>query len=342
MINIRPFVSGDEPGVADVIVPIQREEFGIAITLAQQPDLGQIPDFYQRGLGNFWVAEADGQIVGTVGLVDIGEQHVALRKMFVRAAYRGREHGVAQRLLDTALAWCAANGVADVNLGTTAQFLAAHRFYERNGFVQVAPEQLPASFPRMAVDTRFYRLSIVRQPSSLHSALIHPVERILPETWADWRDGLSSVLIDCVDAGASISFLPPLDRATADAFWDEVAAGLRAGQIVLFGVRDAHGVAGTAHLTLSWKPNSAHRAEVNKVLVHTRARRRGIAQALMLALEAEARARGLRLLILDTRADSEAEPLYRSLGYVEAGRIPDFALSPQGMDTAVFFYKQLT
>jgi ribosomal protein S18 acetylase RimI-like enzyme len=111
---------------------------------------------------------------------------------------------------------------------------------------------------------------------------------------------------------------------------------------VLFGVRDALGVAGTAHLTLSWKPNSAHRAEVNKVLVHTRARRRGIARALMLAIEAEARARGLRLLILDTRADSEAEPLYRSLGYREAGRIPDFALSPHGMDTAVFFYKQLT
>ncbi len=115
------------------------------------------------------------------------------------------------------------------------------------------------------------------------------VERILPETWDVWRDGLRDVLIDCVDAGASISFLPPLDRATADACWDGIGA------------------------------------EVNKVLVHTRARRRGIARALMLAIVAKARARGLRLLILDTRADREAEPLYRSLGYREAGRIPDFA-----------------
>jgi N-acetylglutamate synthase-like GNAT family acetyltransferase len=208
MILIRPFTPSDAQGVAEVIVSIQREEFWIAITLAQQPDLSQIPAFYQRGLGNFWVAEAAGEIVGTIGLVDIGDRHVALRKLFVKASHRGREQGVAQRLLETALAWCAAHGVTEVYLGTTALFLAAHRFYERNGFVEVAPERLPPNFPRMTVDTRFYRLPIGGTF----------VERILPETWADWRDGLSQVLIDCVDAGASISFLPPLDRATADAF----------------------------------------------------------------------------------------------------------------------------
>ena len=160
MVQVRPYELNDKEAVAAVILPIQQLEFGIPISLEAQPDLSHITTFYQRGNGNFWVAVVDGSAVGTIGLLDIGNREAALRKMFVAAAYRGREHGVAQRLLDQLLAWCAQRGLSRIFLGTTAMFLAAHRFYEKNGFTEIQRADLPASFPVMSVDTRFYWLSI--------------------------------------------------------------------------------------------------------------------------------------------------------------------------------------
>lgn len=157
MFSIRPFLSSDAEGVASVILPIQQIEFGIPITLDSQPDLQNIPDFYQRDKGNFWVAERDDRIIGTIGLLDIGHGQAALRKMFVIEPFRGREYAVAGQLLDTLLAWSVAEKIAEIYLGTTSRFLAAHRFYEKNGFVEVAQADLPAAFPVMAVDSRFYR-----------------------------------------------------------------------------------------------------------------------------------------------------------------------------------------
>lgn len=157
MIQIQTFEPQHADGVVSVILPIQQSEFGVPITLEAQPDLQDIPGFYQRGKGNFWVALDDGRVVGTVGLLDIGDRQAALRKMFVAAAHRGAEHGVARRLLATLFAWCESQSVREVYLGTTAKFLAAHRFYEKNGFQEIAREALPASFPVMVVDTKFYR-----------------------------------------------------------------------------------------------------------------------------------------------------------------------------------------
>ncbi|EKD40356.1 MAG: IAA acetyltransferase [uncultured bacterium] len=137
-------------------MPIQRDEFGIPVTLADQPDLLDILGFYQRGLGNFWVAESAGEVVGTISLLDIGNSRTALRKMFVKVPFRGPVHGVASRLLSTLLEWCGQKGVKEIYLGTTASFLAAHRFYEKNGFIEIPKSALPATFPIMAVDTKFY------------------------------------------------------------------------------------------------------------------------------------------------------------------------------------------
>lgn len=156
MIDIVPFSAPHADGVVAVILPIQQSEFDIPITLEAQPDLQDIQRFYQHGDGNFWVALDGPTVVGTVALLDIGNRQAALRKMFVRATHRGTQHGIARRLLETLLAWCAARGVREVYLGTTAKFLAAHRFYEKNGFREIPPSELPASFPVMVVDTRFY------------------------------------------------------------------------------------------------------------------------------------------------------------------------------------------
>lgn len=156
MITIRSFVPTDTDAVIEVILPIQRVEFGLPITLDAQPDLKDIGGFYQRDAGNFWLADENGTIVGTLGLLDIGDGAAALRKMFVRASHRGAEHRVAQRLLDTLFDWCCAHHLERVYLGTTSAFQAAHRFYEKNGFEQVGKDELPATFPLMGVDTRFY------------------------------------------------------------------------------------------------------------------------------------------------------------------------------------------
>ena len=160
MIQIVPFSPQYADGVVSVILPIQQTEFDIPITLDAQPDLKNIPAFYQRGDGNFWVALDGGNVVGTVALLDIGNHQAALRKMFVAATHRGPAHGVARQLLSTLVAWCRAKDVTAVYLGTTAKFLAAHRFYEKNGFREIAREALPDSFPVMAVDTKFYTLAL--------------------------------------------------------------------------------------------------------------------------------------------------------------------------------------
>jgi N-acetylglutamate synthase-like GNAT family acetyltransferase len=156
-IRIEPFTPVYKQQVIDVIVPIQQEEFNIPITPDDQPDLQQIPAFYQKDNGNFWLAITGDKVVGTIALLDIGNRQGALRKMFVHKDYRGRVHGTGQLLLNTLLSWSQQKGFAEIYLGTTAKFLAAHRFYEKNGFEEITVPELPASFPRMEVDVKFYR-----------------------------------------------------------------------------------------------------------------------------------------------------------------------------------------
>jgi N-acetylglutamate synthase-like GNAT family acetyltransferase len=119
MIQIVPFDPLHAKEVGSLIVSIQRDEFQIPITLEDQPDLQKIPDFYQQGTGNFWVALAAGKVVGTVALVDLGNHQAALRKMFVHASYRGPKQGVSARLLATLVEWGRARDVKEVYLGTT-------------------------------------------------------------------------------------------------------------------------------------------------------------------------------------------------------------------------------
>lgn len=156
---IERFSAADQRGVIDVILPIQNQEFGIPISEQQHPDLHDIPQFYQRGTGDFWIARCDGKVVGTLGLKDIGNAQAALRKMFVSAPYRGRDYGVAALLLKALLQHAQAEKVKDVFLGTTDKFLAAHRFYEKNEFQEIPVSALPEAFPLMAVDSKFYRLT---------------------------------------------------------------------------------------------------------------------------------------------------------------------------------------
>lgn len=161
-VTIEPATAGDTEGLRDLIVSIQREEFGLGITWEDQPDLADVDGFYRAGAGEFWVArDRVGRVVGSIGLKDCGEHRGALRKMFVVAAHRGPgRHGmppVAEQLLNTLLRHARSEGFATILLGTTEAFTAAHRFYEKHGFTPIDEDELPPTFPRMAVDTRFYR-----------------------------------------------------------------------------------------------------------------------------------------------------------------------------------------
>jgi GNAT superfamily N-acetyltransferase len=153
---------------------------------------------------------------------------------------------------------------------------------------------------------------------------------------------LVGILVDCVNGGASVGFMNPFGPANAHPWWEDVIAEVEAGRTVLFGAIAGGDIAGTAQLVPATKPNQPHRADVSKLLVHTKARGHGIGAALMQAVEGEARRRGLRLLVLDTATGSDAERLYPRLGWERTGVIPDYALWPDGgfCDTTVF-YKRL-
>lgn len=153
-------------------------------------------------------------------------------------------------------------------------------------------------------------------------------------------DALTDVLIDAVDGGASVSFLPPLDRETARAWWLKVLAGRSPRGAVIVARDDGAVICGVVMLVPAWAPNQQHHAEVSKLLVHARARRRGHARNLLAALESAARANGFSLLTLDTETDSDAYRLYEAEGWTRAGSIPRFAVDGAGawVETT-YFYK---
>lgn len=159
-IHILEFEDRFQQSIEDLVLPIQQAEFGVQITRDDQPDLVNIRSSFMRGTGNFWVAVCADKVVGSIGVFDIGQRQVALKKMFVHRDFRGKEHQIGASLMQTAKQWCRLQRVGQIFLGTTSQMKAAQRFYEKNGFVEVQTTQLPASFPIVHVDTKFYRCDI--------------------------------------------------------------------------------------------------------------------------------------------------------------------------------------
>lgn len=155
-------------------------------------------------------------------------------------------------------------------------------------------------------------------------------------------NGLVDVLSDCVEGGASVSFMLPLSRERAERFWRRVAEDVRLGSRALLVAEDEAGICGTVQLVLGVPENQPHRADVAKMLVHRRARRLGVGAALVRAAEQTARELGKTLLVLDTVTGGDADRLYRRLGWTAAGNIPGYALLPRGgFCSTTVFYRQL-
>ncbi len=153
---------------------------------------------------------------------------------------------------------------------------------------------------------------------------------------------LASVLIDCVEGGASVSFMHPLTRERAVAFWQRVARGVAAGERALLVAEDARGLCGTVQLVLEQPENQPHRADLSKMLVHRRARRQGLGAALLAAAESMAHECQKTLLVLDAVMGGDGARLYQRLGWVRVGEIPGYALLPRGgLCSTTVYYKEL-
>lgn len=293
------------------------------------PELRALASYFAAQNGALWVAEVAGAVVGMVGTHPLpGTLGWEICRMYVAASQRGT--GVAAALLSTAQAHARDAGAEVIRLWSDTRFTRAHSFYAKLGYVRQGPIRVLNDLS-----------------NSLEFPFIKPVRgvavHLLDASAAEHAERpLADILIACVAAGASVSFLPPLSAEAAQGFWRRSLADIALGHKAIWVAWADGELVGTVTLDLAMPPNQPHRAEVAKLLVHPEARRRGVAQALMTALEAEAAQRGRRLLTLDTRADDAGEALYRRLGWQEAGRIPGFALNADGSAAGtIFFFKQI-
>jgi GNAT superfamily N-acetyltransferase len=298
---------------------------------AELPELRALASFFAGRGGALWAAEADGAVVGMIGVAPhppapgspAGTWEIG--RMYVRRDQRGS--GLAQRLLRAAEQHARAQGAAALSLHTDTRFDRAHRFYEKHGYLR---EGAIRALNDLSNSIEFTYAKPIDGIVVMDAAAAASAERRLAE-----------ILHACVHAGASVSFMPPFPLDEARAFWRQVARGVACGERILLGAYAGGALLGTVTLDIAMPPNQPHHGAVRKLLVHPDARRRGLAGALMRGLEDQARAAGRRLLTLDT-GDANAAHLYASQGWTRLGIIPGHALNPDGSfcDTSVF-YKHL-
>ena len=296
---------------------------------AEVPELRALATHFEKVGGALWAAEADGALVGMVATRPLRDDDEAweIGRMYVAKSARGT--GLAHALLNRAEAHAVAQGAKRMILWTDTRFEAAHRFYEKRGYVRAGSIRILDDLSH-SLEFRYAKPATGVVVEVLDAAAASSAERRLAE-----------ILAACVAAGASVSYLPPLSPETARAFWRGVSADVATGAKVLLGAWCDGQLAGTVQLVLAQQPNAPHRAEVAKVLVDPAFRRRGIGRALIRRAEQTARGTGRSLLVLDTEADGPAERLYRALGWQETGRVPGYALGhDRRPHDTVFFWKK--
>lgn len=289
------------------------------------PELRALASYFSDKGGALWAAEAGDAIAGMIGVAP-GAGGWEISRMYVAREQRGS--GLARELLERAEVHALRHGATRLHLWTDTRFERAHSFYARQGYVRAGAIRV---LDDLSNSLEFRFVKPVDGVEILDAAAAVSAERRLAE-----------ILIACVGAGSSVGYLPPLAPEVARGFYREVARDVAAGRKILLAGWVEAKLAGTVLLDIIPKPNQPHRAEVQKLLVHPDARRRGLARLLMHHAEQAARDAGRNLLTLDTEAGSNAAALYRGLGWTEAGRIPGYALNAEGrlIDTLIF-YKNL-
>ena len=276
--------------------------------------------------GRLWTAEDSGVVAGMAAILPAGDGVWELKKLYVHPGLHGS--GLAHRLLDAAEAHAAAAGAVRLVLWSDTRFVRAHRFYEKRSWVREGPIR--------ALDDRSHTLEFG------YGKLLDGVAILGAAAAASAERRLAEILVACVDAGASVSFLAPLALDQARTYMRSAARQVAAGQCILLAAWSRGVLCGTVRVQLDTPQNQPHRAEIRKMLVHPDARRRGLARQLMLAAEAAALAEGRTLLTLDTLTAGAGERLYRGLGWIEAGVIPGYSVDAAGRPEATtLFYKRL-
>ncbi|MBP0446742.1 GNAT family N-acetyltransferase [Roseomonas sp. SSH11] len=327
---IRPGRDADAEGFIELIDKAWAEYPNCVLDVdGEVPELRALATHFEKVGGALWAAEGeDGTIIGMVATRPLRDDDEAweIGRMYVAKAARGT--GLAHALLDGAERHAVEHGAQRMILWTDTRFEAAHRFYEKRGYVRAGSIRILDDISK-SLEFRYAKPATGVVVEALDAAAAASAERRLAE-----------IMVACVNAGASVSYLPPLSPEVARAFWRNVSADVATGRKVLLGAWCDGQLAGTVHLDLAPQPNAAHRAEVSKLLVDPAFRRRGIGRAVMLRAEQTARGIGRKLLVLDTRAGDEGERLYRSLGWNEVGAIPGYALEADGkLADTVFFWK---
>lgn len=292
----------------------------------EMPELHALATYYAQQTGQLWVAEADGQAVGMIAVRPLEGQAWEICRVYVNPARHGS--GLGHALLDTAERYAIAAGAGRLMLWSDTRFDRAHRFYEKRSYVRHGAVRVLDDIS-----------------NSLEYGYAKPVDGIEMLDIAAAEAAavrLGDILVACVDDGASVSFLAPMARERARDFWRRAARDVGIGRRVIAAAWRDGVMIGVGVLKLAMPENQAHRAEVKKVLVHPDARRRGVGRQIMRTLEYAACDRHRTLLTSDTGAGSAGEALYHAEGWIEAGRIPDYARDGQGsLHPTVFFWKPL-
>jgi GNAT superfamily N-acetyltransferase len=329
-ISIRPGTDEDAEGFICLIGDAWAEYPNCVLDVdSEVPELRALASHFRAAGGALWAAERGGHLLGMVATRPLHDDDEAweIGRMYVAQEARGT--GLAHVLLDRAEAHAVAHGAQRMILWTDTRFEAAHRFYEKRGYVRAGSIRILDDISK-SLEFRYAKPATGLAVEVLDAAAAASAER-----------RLADILVACVAAGASVSYLPPLSREIARAFWRGVSADVATGNKVLLGAWWDGQLVGTVQLVLAKQPNAPHRAEVAKLLVEPAFQRRGIGRALLQRVEQTARGTGRKLLVLDTRQGHAGERLYRSLGWQAAGTIPGYALDADGtpVDT-VFFWKR--
>ncbi|WP_426958889.1 GNAT family N-acetyltransferase [Muricoccus radiodurans] len=328
-VTIRPGTDADTDAYIRLIGDAWSEYPNCILDVdGELPELRALATHFQKANGALWVAEDAGGPLGMVATRPLNDDEAwEIGRMYVAKAARGT--GLAHTLLDGAERHAVAHGARRMVLWTDTRFEAAHRFYEKRGYVRAGSIRILDDISK-SLEFRYAKPATGLAVDMLDAAAAASAER-----------RLSDILVACVASGGSVSYLRPLSMEVARAFWRGVSADVATGTKVLLGAWCDGQLAGTVQLVLAQQPNAPHRAEVAKLLVDPAFRRRGIARALMQRVEQVARTIGRRLLVLDTASDG-ADRLYRDLGWQEVGSIPGYALNPDGRPEATTVFWKAT
>ncbi|WP_338663850.1 GNAT family N-acetyltransferase [Pararoseomonas sp. SCSIO 73927] len=328
-ITLRPGRDEDAEGFIRLIGDAWAEYPNCVLDVdAEVPELRALATHFEKVGGALWAAEDEaGDLVGMVATRPLRDDDEAweIGRMYVAKAGRGT--GLAHQLLDGAERHAVAHGAQRMILWTDTRFEAAHRFYEKRGYVRAGSIRILDDISK-SLEFRYAKPATGVVVEVLDAAAAASAER-----------RLAGIMVACVAAGASVNYLPPLSPELARGFWRGVSADVATGGKVLLAAWCDGQIAGTVHLALAQQPNAPHRAEVSKLLVDPAFRRRGIGRALMQRAEQTARSIGRKLLVLDTEADSDGERLYRALGWQPAGTIPGYSRAGDGrlLGTVIFW-----